>query len=249
MAQDVLTYETDAEKELRLQLVKKLKEAPIPDDQLLSNLGLFLDSKSLSRILFMNYLYSKIIDVQGVIFDFGTRWGQNMALFSSLRGVYEPFNRHRKIIGFDTFTGFPAISYLDGHSSMMQVGQLSVGENYDAYLSEVLSIHDHLGPLSHVQKFDIRKGDAFVELDQYLIQFPETIVAMAYFDFDLFNPTLHCLSMIKNRLTKGSVLGFDELNDTDSPGETLALMRVFDLNKIAIRRFPGTSRVSYFIVE
>ena len=42
--------------------------------------------------------------------DFGTRWGNNMALFSIFRGMYEPFNRHRKIIGFDTFSGFPSIN-------------------------------------------------------------------------------------------------------------------------------------------
>ena len=64
-----------------------LKDCPISDDQLLSNLGLFLESKNLSRILFMDFLFRQIIDVQGVIMEFGTRWGQNMALFEALRGI------------------------------------------------------------------------------------------------------------------------------------------------------------------
>jgi hypothetical protein len=40
-----------------------------------------------------------------------------------------------------------------------------------------------------------------------------SIVAFAYFDFDLYEPTKGCLLTIKDRLTRGSILGFDELND------------------------------------
>ena len=45
------------------------------------------------------------------------------------------------------------------------------------------------------------------------------------------------------------MIGFDELNDPDSPGETLALMEVIGLNNISLKRFKYTSRVSYYIVE
>ena len=51
-------------------------------------------------------LYQKILNVHGVVIEFGTRWGQNLALFESFRGMYEPYNHFRKIIGFDTFEGF-----------------------------------------------------------------------------------------------------------------------------------------------
>lgn len=248
-SQTIKTYESGSERTLRGKLIDKLNNAPIPDDQLLGNLGLFLDSKSLSRILFMDFLYRQIVDVQGVVMEFGTRWGQNLGLFASLRGIYEPFNRHRKIIGFDTFTGFPSIAPEDGASEMMKPGQLAVAENYETYLSDVLATHEAINPLGHIRKFDLRKGDATLELPRYLEQTPETIIALAYFDFDLYEPTKKCLEMIRPRLTKGSVVGFDELNDPDSPGETLALMEVFGLQNVRVKRFPYTSRVSYFIVE
>ena len=51
--------------------------------------------------------------------------GTNSLVFL-LRGIYEPFNRHRKIIGFDTFTGFPSINIKDGKSDLMKKGQLSL---------------------------------------------------------------------------------------------------------------------------
>jgi hypothetical protein len=245
----IKTYDSVQEKLTRQQFVDHLKKCPVPDDQLLSNLGLFLNSKNLSRILFMNHLYRQIINVQGIIIEFGTRWGQNLALFSALRGIYEPFNRHRKIVGFDTFAGFPSISKKDGSSDMVHVGNLSVTESYVEYLTKILEYHELDNPLSHIKKFDLRIGDAVVEIERYLKEYPETILALAYFDFDIYDPTKKCLEAIKPHLVKGSVLGFDELNDHDSPGETIALKEVFGLNNISLKRYRYASRVSHFVVE
>ncbi len=245
----IKTYDSTEEKLIREQFIEHFKKCPIPDAQLLSNLGLFLNSKNLSRILFMDHLYRQIIDVQGIIIEFGPRWGQNLSLFAALRGIYEPFNRHRKIVGFDTFKGFPGISEKDGSSEMMQVGSITVTENYVEYLTKVMGYHEQDNPLSHIKKFDLRVGDAIVEIDKYLEEYPETIVALAYFDFDIYEPTKKCLEAIRPHLVKGSILGFDELNDPDSPGETIALREVFGLNNIKLKRYRYASRVSYFVLE
>ncbi len=241
-------YSSPRELSVRHDLLDALQNSPIPPDQLLSNLGLFLESKNLARVLFMDFLFRQIREVPGVVMEFGTRWGQNLALFAALRGIYEPFNRHRKLIGFDTFKGFPSVSPHDGDSSMMRPGQLAVTDGYENYLSRILRAHEALNPLSHITKFDIQTGDVATQLPGYLKDAPETLVALAYFDLDLYEPTKTCLELIRPRLTKGSVVAFDELNDPDSPGETLALMETFGLNGIQLKRFPYASRVSYFVV-
>ena len=242
-------YNSPEEKSARDQFVEHFRNCPIPNDQILSNLGLFLNSKNLARILFVDYLYKKIIDTQGIVIEFGTWWGQNLALFSSLRGIYEPFNRHRKIVGFDTFTGFPGISEKDGGSDLMVKDNLSLPENYVDYLRKIMELQEKDNPMSHIKKFDIVAGDATLTIDKFLKEYPETIVSLAYFDFDIYEPTKKCLEAIKPRLIKGSILGFDELNDHDSPGETAALNEVFGLNNIKLKRFPYVSRTSYFVVE
>jgi hypothetical protein len=247
--QTIKSYASPEETANRAEMVKLLRDCPILDDQLLSNIGLFIESKNLARILFMDFLFRQIIDVQGVVMEFGTRWGQNLALFAALRGIYDPFNRHRKVIGFDTFSGFPSISKEDGKSEMIRAGQLAVTEGYEKYLSRLLELHEQVNPLSHIKKFEICVGDATVEIVKYLERAPETIVALAYFDFDLYEPTKKCLETIQPRLVKGSVVAFDELNDLDSPGETLALMETFGLRDVRLKRFPHASRVSYFVVE
>lgn len=246
---NIKTYSSADEASVREQLIQHFRKCPIGDDQILSNLGLFLNSKNLSRILFMDHLYRQIVDLQGIIVEFGVRWGQNLALFSALRGIYEPFNRHRKIVGFDTFTGFPSISENDGKSDMMKKGELSVSKDYVNYLSKILELQEKDNPLAHIKKFDLCLGDVTVEIDKFLKKSPETIISLAYFDFDLYEPTKKCLEAIKPYLTKGSILGFDELNDPDSPGETKALREAFGLGNISLKRYRYASRVSYFIVE
>jgi hypothetical protein len=245
-------YRSPHEDKVRRQFVETFKQCPIPEVDLMANLGLFLSSKNLSRILFMDFLYQQIFEVPGIVIEFGTRWGQNMALFSALRGIYDPFNRHRKIVGFDTFTGFPSKSIGDKDNPtcvFIQEGELATGSEYIDYLNKILEYHELDNPLSHIRRFELRPGDASIEIVKYLEEFPETIIALAYFDVDIFEPTKNCLQAIRKHLVKGSVLGFDELNDRDCPGETIALAEVFGLNNIKLRRWRYVSRTAYFVVE
>ena len=245
----VKTYGSREEDARRDTFAKHFRACPIPDNEILMNLGLFLSSKNLSRILFMEQLYRRILDVHGIIIEFGTRWGQNIALFSALRGIYEPFNRHRKIVAFDTFQGFPSVAPQDGDSEIIKTGAITVSDNYVEYLTKVMEFHEKENPVNHIRKFELRPGDATVEIERYLEEHPETIVALAYFDFDLYEPTKKCLQAIRDRLVKGSVIGFDELGDEDAPGETTALKEVFGLPNVRLQRSPRTARTSYMVVE
>jgi hypothetical protein len=245
----IKSYKSADERSFDTRLQDLLQTSPIPREQLLENLGLFLNPKNFSRMLFMHHIYSQIIDVPGVVFDLGTRWGQNLSLFSTFRGMYEPFNRHRKLVGFDTFSGFPSVSSEDGTSDLMRSGNVSVTDDYISYLDELMTIQEQMSPLSHIKKFELIAGDATKTVPAYLKENTETIIALAYFDFDLYEPTKICLEAISDRLVQGSIVGFDELNDPDSPGETVALMEVFGLRNIKLRRWPNASRASYFVVE
>lgn len=245
----IMTYDSEGERSSRGALEVALRSSRIPDGQLLSNLGLFLDGKGLSRILAMDFLYRKILEVEGVVVEFGTRWGQNLTLFQTLRGIYEPFNRHRRVIGFDTFAGFPSVDNLDGDSEMMFEGNLKVVEGYEEYLKQLLNSHEQLSPLSHIQKNFLVAGDATKTFPEFLAANPQTVLALVYFDFDLYEPTKLCLKAVSDRLTRGSVVAFDEVNDPDSPGETIALMEEIGLRNMSLKRIRHASRISYFVVE
>jgi hypothetical protein len=243
----ILTFGDSGEQARRRKFVELLRECPIPDDELALNIGLFLTPQTLSRVLFMDFLYRQIIPVQGVIIEFGCRWGQNLSLFSSLRGIYEPFNRFRRIVGFDTFEGLTGVSPLDGER--MKAGAYCVSPEYDAFLRRLLDLQEEESPLSHLKRYEVIRGDAATSIREYLDRHPETVIALAYFDMDIYEPTVQCLRAIQERLTRGSILGFDEVNEPACPGETLALNDVLGLRNVALRRFQYNSRASYLTIE
>jgi hypothetical protein len=222
---------------------------PIPRNEVLANLGLFLNRQTLSRLLFMHELYQRAMPVHGVVMEFGTRWGQNVSLFSNFRGIYEPYNYTRKVIAFDTFEGFPHTDTEDGADPIIREGAYGVTAGYESYLESVLKYHESESPLPHIVKHELIKGDCSLTLARYLEQHPETIVALAYIDVDLYGPTKSCLELLRKHITKGTVIGFDELNFPAFPGETIALREVLGLDKYAIRRSPLSPTASYLVVE
>ncbi len=246
---DAIVLSSQSEKDLQAALYEHFRNATLPTDELLPNLGLFLTSKSLSRVLFFYEIYRKIVNTHGVLMEFGVRWGQSLALLSALRGIFEPFNRHRRISGFDTFAGFRGMGPEDGERCKTVDGSFSVSEGYDGYLEKLLTLADGLNPISHLKKFELVKGDAVQTIPDYLKRHPETIVSLAIFDFDIYKPTKAALEAIKPHLMKGSVLVFDELCDEIFPGETLAAREVLGLNNMRVERMPMAARISYMVVE
>jgi len=233
------------EKKTRAGVADLLKASPIPDDEILANLGLYLSSKNLGRLLFFHEIYKRVVNTHGVIMEFGVRWGQTMGLLSALRGLFEPYNRHRKIIGFDTFAGFQGVTPTDGDKTKCTDGGYPVTPGYEQYLEEVLSKQDDLNPLNHLKKFELVKGDAAETIPAYLKAHPETVVSLAIFDFDIYKPTKAALEAVLPHLCKGSILVFDELCDDLFPGETVAVREVLSLRDLRVERLPFASRISF----
>ena len=61
---------------------------------------------------------------------------------------------------------------------------------------------------------------------------------MAIFDMDVYEPTKAAIACVVPRLTRGSLLVFDELNCRHFPGETQAVIEGLGLGKLRLERFP-----------
>jgi hypothetical protein len=236
--------------ELEAQLGHRLRTSTVPDNELSHNACLFMPPRILKRMLFLDEIYRAALTVHGVVLQFGVRWGRDLAVFDALRTIYEPFNISRRVIGFDTFDGFPSVHRKDGQDAVIAAGKFDTAPGYVDELTEILMLRQALDPLPEQKRCEIRKGDASEQLEAFLKSCPETIVALAYFDLDIYEPTKRCLELLKPFVTKGTVMAFDELNLPHSPGETLALKEVYGLDKIRLRRSRDYSgQPSYFIVE
>jgi Macrocin-O-methyltransferase (TylF) len=202
-----------------------------------------MNRQTLSRIIFFNQIYKKIIKSHGVIFEFGVQWGTTLTLLMNMRGIYEPYNASRKIIGFDTFKGLCNVGQEDGPSA--KEGDYNTNNNYKEDLEQLLSIHELNSPLNHIKKFELVNGDASNTVKEYIDKNPETIISLAIFDMDIYKPTKDVLSQIMPRMHKGSIILFDELCCPHFPGETTALLETLDINKYKLKRSKDQIYCSY----
>jgi len=235
-----------SEKTLLNELLRILKSDKIPDAELIENLGLFMSRREVTKLLFAYDIYTKILDVHGVIMEFGTRWGQNIAYFSTLRGILEPYNWSRKIIGFDTFEGFQEFDKKDGKDICKY--DFTVTEHWESYLDIIMESHEADAPISHIKKYEIIKGDVSETVPEYLEKHPETIIALAFFDLDLYVPTRNTLKAILPHCTKSTVLVFDQPSKELCPGETIGIWEVMDLTGKQLKRSPFSIYQAYMVL-
>jgi hypothetical protein len=103
--------------------------------------------------------------------------------------------------------------------------------------------------VGHIPKIELVKGDLVETLPQYLKNNPHLVVSLLYLDLDLYEPTKIALELLIDRMPKGAIIAFDELNASIFPGETVAVNEVLGLRNLRIERFPIDSYVSYAVLE
>ncbi|WP_097900196.1 TylF/MycF/NovP-related O-methyltransferase [Streptomyces sp. b94] len=227
----VLPRESDRERNARERLTELMSGSLIPPEYLIDHLGIYMRRHQVSDLLSMDALYRMCVKVPGVIMEFGVLHGRHLAGLTALRGIHEPYNSTRRIIGFDTFSGFPDVAAEDQVSHSATVGRFATAEGFTDHLREVIACHEETEPLGHVQRTFVVEGDVRATVPAYLRDNPQTIVALAYFDLDLYEPTRDTLEAIRPYLTRGSVIAFDELAHPKWPGETAALREVLGIGR------------------
>lgn len=204
----------------------------IEGSEILENLGLFITPKERRREFFWYEVYKLLEGRPGVIGQFGVRWGRELALFDSLRSIFEPYNHSRKILGFDTFTGYAAISDTDGNASQVVEGNLSTLPNYASHLANILTVRQELSINAQISKFELFEGPITETLPPFLADHPETIFSLIHLDFNLYRPTKFVLEAAVEHVTQGSIIVFDELCCPTLPGETAAFHEFEDRYKL-----------------
>ncbi len=224
---------------------------PLSQEDLLFNLGLFTRSSLLVKYLTLHEIYQQFVKLPGMIVEFGTWWGQNLVLLENLRAIHEPFNKQRHIIGFDTFEGYSTkhCSDKDKLSIAWQEQSYSTGTNYKAYLETLLKTHEQSNVLGHLHGMhSLIAGNVTLTAPEYFSEHPESLVAFAYFDIGLYEPTKAAMQAIKPHLVPGSIILLDELTWAEAPGEAIAFKEVFNDTKFTIEKcklYPSKAIITY----
>lgn len=206
--------------------------------------------QSLAKFLTKYEIFRRILHVNGSIVEGGVLHGSGTLAWAKLSAILEPTNHTRRVIGFDTFSGFPDVSESDlrsgAASSLTRIGGLS-GSSLEE-VERAVSVFDLNRPISHIPKVDLVQGDVRETAANYLAANPHLVVALLYLDLDLFDPTKAMIDVFRPRMPRGAVIAFDELNAGIFPGETLAVESTLGLANLEIRRFPFDPYVSYVVL-
>jgi hypothetical protein len=219
----------------------------------LRNFAKFVPRQNLSLFLAKNEIFKQLLDVHGHIVECGVFMGGGLLTWAQLSAVYEPYNHVRRIIGFDTFAGFPSFAEKDkpepgSEIDFAKVGGLAVA-GIEADIKRATELYDLNRPIGHVPRIELVKGDASKTIPAYVEENRHLVVALLYLDFDLYDPTVAALKALLPRMPKGAVVAFDELNQKQWPGETLAVLDTVGIRNLRIRRFPFTPQISYAVLE
>ncbi len=247
--------EKKSQTERDLQQIEMLKEyisaSPTSDFNKFDNFTKYVQTSAISRFLARYEVFKLQLNVPGCILDLGVGRGASLMTWAQISSILEPVNYTREIIGFDTFEGCPELDERDtgSYSSLVHKGGFSVEEGMQQDIERAIEIYDVNRPLRHLPKVSVIKGDICETLPEFVKDMPHLVVSLIHFDTDLYCPTKTALEVLKDRLPKGAVLLFDELNNKFYPGETLGVLDTIGVSNLKLCRFPWATTVSYAVLE
>ena len=223
-------------------------ESPCQTDRKLANFPKYVRRQTIARFLAQYEIFKRIIGIKGSIIECGVHHGGGVMTWAKLSSTLEPYNYHRKIIGFDTFDGFPELNSIDQNRPEVKQGMFR--EEYDVVheLTECIKEYDENRFINHIDKVELVKGDANETIPHYVEQNKHLLVSLIYLDFDIYQPTVTALNTLLPRMPKGAIIAFDEVNNPHWPGETQALLECLDLNNHHLECEHFEPNVSYIVL-
>jgi len=224
-------------------------DSPCATFEKLRNFPKYVRRQDVARFLCRFEIFKRQLQIKGNIVECGVHHGGGLMSWAHFSATLEPYNYHRKIIGFDTFAGFPSITAQDGRNPLAHVG--AFGEPYDiaAELSDSISEFDGNRFINAKQKVELVKGDANETIPRYLADNEHLLISLLYLDFDIYAPTVTALSQLVPRIPRGGIIAFDEVNNPDWPGETRALVESLDLKRHRLECLEYEPNIAFIQIE
>jgi hypothetical protein len=210
---------------------------------------LYSPRQTIATFLFKYEIFKKVVNVHGSVVECGVAFGAGLMGFAQFSAILEPVNYTRRVIGFDTFSGFPDVKAEDarGGHGHAQKGGMKVDSHRE--LERAIGLYDANRPIGHIPKVELVRGDALETIPRYVEDNPHLVISLLYLDFDLYEPTKLALEKFLPRMPRGAVIAFDELAHPQWPGETLAVMEAVGLKNLRLERFPFDTTRSFAVLD
>lgn len=212
----------------------------------IENFPKYVRRQHLTRLFALYEIFKRVMAVKGSIVECGVNRGYGLMAWAKLSAVLEPSNLTRRIYGFDSFAGFPAVADKDRTGPAWKTAEPGAlrADSYSELL-QLIEVFDKDRFLGHIPKVELIKGDATQTIPRFAAEHPHLVVSLLFLDFDLYEPTKAALEAFVPRMPKGAILAFDELDNPLWPGETLALLDTLGIRKLQLERLEFDPYVAF----
>jgi len=207
----------------------------------LDNFTKYVRRQIIARFMVQYEIFKRQLNLKGSIVECGVHHGGGVMAWAKISSILEPYSYQRKIIGFDTFEGFPSVVDIDESN----IGKFSEDYNTFNELKECIKEYNENRFLNNKNKIELVKGDANITIPKYIQDNKHLLVSLLYLDFDLYEPTKTAIKNFLPRMSKGAIIAFDEINHEDWKGETMAMLESVNIRDCKIECFPFEPNISF----
>lgn len=252
MADDVFYYPSSGEDSYYAKLEALIEAHPHDLRHYLDLFPVYASRRAFIRQMAHVELFKLTIDLPGHYVDCGVYFGKSYFTWHKLLEVFTPTATHKKVIGFDTFAGFPGLAPEDGPSDasiQKDTGGLSSKRFLDEFRA-LLDLHNQDAVLP-AGRGSIVEGDVCETFPRWLDANPEARFCLLNLDMDLYEPTMVVLEGGWDRLVPSGVLILDEYATSKWPGETRA-WDDFSARRglqVSLKRFPYANAPGAYVIK
>jgi hypothetical protein len=241
-------FRTAAEDEVGKNIERIFERCADPVEIRIENFPKYVRRQKLKRFLALYEIFKLALPVKGSIIECGVFKGFGVMTWAKLSAMLEPENLTRRIYGFDTFAGFPSFTDKDHNATAMPEKGGLYADSYEE-LQELITEFDRDRFLGHVDKVHLIKGDLVETIPQFIKDHQHLLVSLLFLDVDLYEPTRAAIEAFVPRMPKGAVIAFDELDNPQWPGETLALIESLGAGKLRLQRLEWDPYIAFATIE
>ena len=207
----------------------------------LKNFSKYVKRQHIARFMVQYEIFKRQLNVMGSIIECGVHHGGGVMAWAKISSILEPYNYKKKIIGFDTFKGFPSVAEIDNSETGM------FAEDYNTYdeLLDCITEYNENRFLNNIDKIELVKGDANITIPKYIEKNKHLLISLLYLDFDIYEPTKTALENFLPRMSTGSIVAFDELHAENWKGETVAMLESLNIRDFKIENFSFEPNISF----
>jgi len=234
------------------ELEKLINENQLSSQDVLENFMLFYRRVNFAKHLTHIEIFNKTIDLPGSIVELGVFKGASFMTFLKMCDIHCAGDTLKKVIGFDTFSGFVEVDEKDGGENIkrdLKKGGFNA-QDFLPVLEAAIALEKADSFIPRFNRAELVKGDVAETVPRYVKDNPGLRISLLHLDLDLYEPTKVALEYLYPKVVPGGVVLLDEYGMAGFPGESAAFDEYFGDRRPVLKKFPFISTPGgYFIKQ